>query len=232
MKKRPGSRPLKGHSTRWKMVNNCKTIQVLSSQLCLCNFQFSTPYPRFPGTSFAYFPAIIICICEIFPAHCDSNSILIFRAQCNLQFAFFYDLFCQDRAPLYWSHNRTKWYEKTQHPMRVLWFAFACAFYGVPIFDRWCVKIWDEEGRKPIFAYLINLFGFLGGFLWKNNKHFIVCSVLGEWVKYVLWMAYQIKRIWTRKEPNGWGREIFYFWKDPSKNVPLITLWVEANNST
>lgn len=95
---------------RW--WTNAKTIQVLNSQLCLCNFQFSTPYPRSPATSFAYFPAIIICICEIFPAHCDSNSILIFRAQCNLQFAFFYDLFCQDRAPLYWSHNRTKWYEK------------------------------------------------------------------------------------------------------------------------
>jgi len=36
-----------------------------------------------------------------------------------------------------------------------------------------------SEGRALLFAYLINLFAFLGGFLWKNNKYFIVCSAVG-----------------------------------------------------
>jgi len=136
---------------------------------------------RFP-TSFAYFPAIIICICENFPPIVILIRFWYFApiAICNLP--FFTICFARIVCRLYWSHNRAKWAKKKQRPP----FASLCSFlffYGVPIFDRWCVKMCDvaRGGDLCIFAYLINLFGFLGGFLWKNNKHFIVCCGLEEW---------------------------------------------------
>jgi len=136
-------------------------------------------------------------------------------AICNLPFLRF--VLPGSWCRLYWSHNRTKWSKKATSYEGLLicislLFFMACQFL---IDDAW--KRGMSEGRALLFAYLINLFAFLGGFLWKNNKHFIVCSAVGEWGIRVLSIAHRIARTWFREAQNWWGiAHLLFSYRDGS----------------
>lgn len=160
---------------------------------------------RFP-TSFAYFPAIIICICENFPPIVILIRFWYFApiAICNLP--FFTICFARIVCRLYWSHNRAKWAKKKATSLICI-VVLIFFFYGVPIFDRWCVKMWDvARGATSAYLHIWLICLVFWVVFYGKIISILLCAVDWRSEEYgLISIAHQIARMRIRAAQNWWG---------------------------